>query len=496
MFVTRFLITDRNQVWPHLLDRIYMVDLDGVPWRSRNVLQEGCLAVHRDVDGSGRLYLPWHVEGYGCLTLCTTTLMVREEPYHLTVELARGTLHRLRNQLAEWEGAGMVINSHIFQTVRQATSELVRSIMLQRDDTQAASESANQSLRYSLGAIRRLCADYTEQSLAYRHRITPELSSILAVNLGEDSPEENRAKPLRELLNAAAISPLWRQIEPAEGERDWGPTDRQMQWCQQQGLPVCMGPVLQFGKRDIPDWLYHWEGDFESLEPYIRDHVEATIERYRGQVHLWHATAKMNTVGELLLSEEQKLRLTAIAIETIRQRDPNAAVIVSFNQPWGEYLGQESWDLSPWYSADALVRAEIGLAGIGLEINLGYWPGGTLPRDPLEISTQIDHWSTLGLPLLIFLTIPSSATEDPHAEGRIQPMRDAAPTPLSPRSQQKIAHWLVPLLLAKQGVQGVIWNQLDDQANHTFPNGGLFDSQGKAKPTLDFLTAFRKEHLL
>ena len=72
-------------------------------------------------------------------------------------------------------------------------------------------------------------------------------------------------------------------------------------------------------------------------------------------------------------------------------------------------MGERECDLSPLHFADALVRAEIGLSAIGLEINLGYWPGGTALRDVLELGRQIDRWSLLGMPLLITLTLPSAA---------------------------------------------------------------------------------------
>jgi len=43
------------------------------------------------------------------LVLSTASLMEREPRYHLPVELARGTLNRVRNQLAAWEQAGLVL---------------------------------------------------------------------------------------------------------------------------------------------------------------------------------------------------------------------------------------------------------------------------------------------------------------------------------------------------------------------------------------------------
>ena len=54
---------------------------------------------------------------------------------------------------------------------------------------------------------------------------------------------------------------------------------------------------------------------------------------------------------------------------------------------------------------------------------------------------------------------------------------------------------LVPFLLAKNLVQGVLWNQLCDSGLHEFPNGGLFDDRRQAKTALDTLASIRHTHL-
>jgi hypothetical protein len=66
----------------------------------------------------------------------------------------------------------------------------------------------------------------------------------------------------------------------------------------------------------------------------------------------------------------------------------------------------------------------------------------------------------------------------------------------NPQSQNTCVEKLVPLLLAKQCIQGIIWNQLNDASPHEFPHGGLFDAQGVAKPVLQTLTGIRQKHLL
>jgi len=95
------------------------------------------------------------------------------------------------------------------------------------------------------------------------------------------------------------------------------------------------------------------------------------------------------------------------------QLDPTTPLVVTFDQPWAEYLASEQLDLAPMHFADALVRADLGLSGLGLEINVGYQPGGSVHRGPLAFSRLVDNWSLLELPLLVALTLPSSAADDP-----------------------------------------------------------------------------------
>ncbi len=49
------------------------------------------------------------------------------------------------------------------------------------------------------------------------------------------------------------------------------------------------------------------------------------------------------------------------------------------------------------------------------------------------------------------------------------------------------------MLLAKQQVQAIFWNQLSDGVPHDFPHGGLFDATGTAKPALAALRSLRQQ---
>jgi hypothetical protein len=204
----------------------------------------------------------------------------------------------------------------------------------------------------------------------------------------------------------------------------------------------------------------------------------------------------MNAPGFLRIPDEQKVQLTMMAVELVRRLDPRTPVFVSFDQPWAEYMAFEETDLSPLHFADLLVRADLGIAGLGLEINYGFWPGGTFPRDILDISEQIDFWALLGLPLITILSIPSSGAEDQLAcrhAGR--PLAKASPDGLSPQSQKRVVEQILPVLLAKQSVHAVVWNQVFDASVHQYANAGVFDANHRPKPALSSLIALRRDHL-
>ena len=413
----RFRLHDRNRLAPESLARIFVAGGDDIPWATHARFEGDVLVVERAVDESGYVYVPWEVTGAGRRLLSTSTLMERSEPYLLEVELARGLIHRLRSRLFIWEFMGLVPPPDMLQRLRSATRQFGLAATNQRDP--AASLAANAAIAEALAVSVELVKSYAEQTLAARQRQTPA-GTLLGVTLGTTTPS---VKTRRQVVDACTIAQLpvaWRQIELAEGRRDWRVTDEQLSWCQTAGLKVAAGPLLQMDDRGIPDWMVLWEGNDETLDRVLLDHVRAVVSRYVGRVHLWHVASRVSSGRVLSLDEERKLNLVAQAVQTVRQLDPRTPTVVSFDQPWGEYLAGGDEDLAPWHYADALVRADLGIAGIGLEVNAGYWPGGCTHRPAFEYGRLIDQWSLLGLPLMMMLSAPSAGGPDKRASPKIR----------------------------------------------------------------------------
>jgi len=484
----RFRVHQRDRIGG--LERIYVAGAEDFPWSTRSTWDGDELVVQRGVDDSGYVYVPWMVDGHGQHLLGTTTLMERDKPYVLEVELARGLIQRLRSRVFIWEWMGVETPADLNDRLRSATSLFSRAATSQ-DDLPAASAAANEAIAAALAVSNQLVRAYSEQSLLTRQRQTP-VATLLGVSLGPQSPPVAMRRQLVDACNIIQLPVAWRALESKEGRRDWKHTDEQLGWCQTAGLKVAMGPLLRLDDRGIPDWMYLWEGDEENLTRLLLDHVRAVASRYAGRVHLWHVASRVNNGQLLSLDEESRLNLVAQAVQVVRKIDPRTPTVVSFDQPWAEYLVEQDHDLAPWHYADALVRADLGISGFGLEINAGYWPRGSTHRPAFEYGRLIDQWSQLGLPLMVLLTAADSDAEDPKALKNIGAELIQATGDENPDSQAAWASLVAPLLLARPSVQVLLWNQLTDAEPHDFPHSGLFDAKNKPKPTLALLRELRK----
>ena len=490
MGLMRFIVSGPDRITEETVEQAYLSGLDRIPWQVQTRVEGRELTLQRAVSDSATLHIPWDVPGFGRLVLSTASLLERDEPYQLPLELARGKIGQIRNQLSEWQGIGLQVPGAVSAKLDEATGALAQAAVT-RDGVAPAASLAEEALRLGLEAAQMLAGCYTEQAIAVRRRVNGKLASGLGGDLGVALLDDNTAAQFLQTFNTASIPICWREVESAEGSYLWTITDTQVEWCHTHGLRTYGGPLVQLDRRSVPDWLYVWEGEFEDVLSFVSEYVQAAVTRYRGRIDVWQCAGRLTSSDVLSLSEEESLRLAARVVELIRSLDPDTPVVISFDQPWAEYLNRRELDFPPLNFADALVRAGLGLSGLMLEMNVGFYPGGTLSRDLLDFSRQLDYWSVLGLPLHVGLCVPSSAHDDPLARRRVR----LAPESWTPKLQQAWIMQYVPLVLAKPYVQGVIWNQLRDCEPHEFPHGGLFDLRRHPKPALRTLASIRQAHL-
>ena len=89
------------------LRKAYVTGLDRTPSRVSVEFRQGVMSCHREGTESGRLFVPWPVPGFGTPIVGNGHPGRARDPYNLAVELARGKLNDLRNQLADWRLMGL-----------------------------------------------------------------------------------------------------------------------------------------------------------------------------------------------------------------------------------------------------------------------------------------------------------------------------------------------------------------------------------------------------
>ena len=476
------------------LRKAYVTGLDRTPSRLSVEFRQGVMFCHRDVGESGRLFVPWPVPGFGTPIVGTATLAERRDPYNLAVELARGKLNDIRNQLADWRQMGLRPPAQLDETLAKAQSAFIRAAT-SSDKASESFAASQESLGHAFASGELLTETYTTQVLQTRISASPKLPTQFGGALEGDPKNAFWALDYGQAFNSARLACPWRTLAPSEGLYRWNEFDAQIAWCKKNNIAMQAGPLLEFRPGALPDWIWLWEGDFETILGLVVEMVRQVVQRYKGKIPLWHLVHRPASVDFLGLSEEEQIRIAARAVQVARQADPQAQFTIGVERPWAEWMGSSPFQLGPLHLADYLVRADLGLSGIAIEVAPGYSAPGSHLRDLFDFSRMLDLFALLNLPLHVWMTLPSSSALDPLADASIRVESGQWPEPPDEMTQANWAAKWLALAVAKPIVRSVTWSQISDAVPHAYPHGGLYNSKNGPKPILSWLKTFRRELL-
>jgi Glycosyl hydrolase family 10 len=476
--------------------KAYITGLDRTPARVAVELRNGVMTCARDSTESGRLFVPWPIEGHGMPLVGTATLAERTEPYVLAVELARGKLNDIRNQLADWLQLGLRSTPQLDQALAEAQKAFVAAAT-STDRAEACIRAAQASLSAASAAGDLLMDAYTTQILQSRLSTTSRLPTHFGC-MTEESPQKAPAMAALDwtnCFNMVHASVSWKDVAPTEGQYRWEALDSLLSWARRSGLAVEVGPLVEFRYGALPDWLSLWEGDCETIGGMLADFIQQVVARYRGRVPLWHLVHRPASGDILGLTEEEQIRITARAIQVARQADPGAQLSIGVDRPWADWMGSSHFQLGPLHLCDYLLRADLGLSAVAIEVAPGYSPPGSHMRDLFEYSKLLDLYSLLNVPLSIWMALPSASGPDPLAEQSVKVDTQQWPGPLDENLQAAWgAKWLA-LSAAKPFVRSISWLVRSDAVSHLYPHSGLLRPDQTPKPLLPWMRMMRREML-
>ncbi len=449
---------------PPDLHGAHLVGNDNVPLRADIRWDGHIICCTPRVQDPVGLSLLWPVKDFGIIQLQTTRLPAREQPYNLHLELARHQLMRLTVKREEWGLFDYGGTEDISGDIDRCRDAFIKA--LQQADPRASARHADESLACGLVAAEKMARFHAAVFLGRRQQSGGFARPFLGAALPESLKQLGILRQLSPIFDFVYLPFVWRSIQPTEQAAVYEPLETWIKACQATKLAIRGGPLLSFGVSSVPDWMYIWENDFESIYEAARQYVERTVRRFSKQVGSWVVASGLQADNVFGFTFEHIMELTRMAATVTRQVAPRAQVLIDLSQPWGEYYARNQQTVPPLLYADMAVQSGINFDGFGLQLLFGLPAEGYHVRDPFQISSLIDRLANLGKPLHITgLGAPSSQSAD-AAGGQWH----------APWSEQTHAEWLTTLCeicLSKPYVETVCLRPLADGPDSVIASGGL-----------------------
>jgi len=519
------------------LGHAYLFEQRGVASPGSIELESGLLRAAKTVPRTVGIGIQYDVQdpdepgsSLGRLLLQTCLLPDREEPYLLSFELARRRIMMMLEELEERGLFGLPSDDPVMTRFTQAREAFLQALVLQRkkpDERLAgfsleADVQAKRAISLSIAAGEELISRESDRLIEKRAtgeeyeaafkraRATPEGDAIPAgapVRAPAASYAVVRGMPrvgcavdtraISEPITSAVakscdfvVIPMrWIDMEPSEGAYSFAATDKWIEWAVRTGRKnITAGPLVDFRRSAVPEWLHIWENDYETLRELVYEHVRQLVIRYRRTIGTWTLTSGLHASRDFSLAPEQAIDLTRVCAMVLRKLHPKATLQVEVSQPWGDYADPKG-DLPPTLYCQLLSEAAVSFDAIALRLQMGSpAPGGGV-RDLLSISHVLDRYAEFERPLAVSACgAPSSNVGENPGWWK---------SGWTPDTQAKWLEAVGRLAASKPYVRSFAWHQLGEGQTDRKPiemeSGGLVTMGGEPKPGLAKLALLRRE---
>lgn len=482
---------------------------ESVPVEGRISFVEGLLRVETPIEAAVEpgeeaqnaygVALLWDAGEVGSYILETTRLPHRTEPYVLNVELARHRLMRLLHKQEDWnlwddQGLGPAAGEAL-RKVRDAQMRFAEALGKLHEPASAATIS-DDALAMALEASEELALCQAEASLGRRRSSSSGLSRVM---LGvRADPSVHNAKyrgTLARFFDYSIVPVSWRQLQPEEDRFETESADLTIEFLARNRVPIIAGPLVDLSEGQVPEWLFIYENDFESLRDLAFDYVRSVVTRYRRIVRVWSVVCGLHASNGFGLSFEQMIELTRLLVGQVKSVNAQAKTLVTVRMPHGEYLCQPGGNgpgVSPQLYAEMVAQSGVECDGFGIEIEMGVPRRGYFCRDLFQISAMLDRFAGLGKPVFITSVACPDRNQSPDGLNPIDAGRWRGEW-----SSERQAKWLravYRVALSKGFVENVAWADLSDiEATHTrMPGSGLLDDMLRPKPAFEAVQEMRR----
>jgi len=468
---------------------------DSVPIPGEVTFADGLLVVSRTDDHAAGVSLLWDVGPLGSFVMDTTRLPPREKPYNLNVELARSRLMKITQKQEDWNLFDFPRADRFTAKIREAQVMFAEALG-KLDTPVAAAMLADQSLAAAVDLSEQLAVFHSELLINRRRTANGFVRHVLGCRADSAVQNAKYRDTLASQFDYVVVPMPWSQVQPQEQAFETAALDEMIELLTRKRVPIIAGPLIDLSEGGVPDWMYIWEHDFDTVRELAYEYVQKILARYRKTVSVWNVVAGLHVNQVFALSFEQVIELTRLLVTQAKTMIPNAKTLVTVKQPFGEYHARSRATVSPMAYAEMVAQAGINFEAFGLEIELGVPQPGNFLRDLFQISCMLDRFSTLGRPLfLTALCVPSRSTADANdrSGGKLDPSAGGRwRRAWDPELQAEWMAAVYRLALSKPYIESVAWGNLAD-LNPSIPGGGLLDDMLKPKASFTKLQELREQ---
>ncbi|MEM9165949.1 MAG: endo-1,4-beta-xylanase [Planctomycetota bacterium] len=503
----------------------HMFGPDGIPVPAELRIEQGRILCDKPSAEPAGLALPFpHPTTSGAdanqpaLMLATCLLPERDTPYLLSLELARQRIMTLLNKLEDWQLVDLAPEQPAIAALERArlafTEALVSHRLASGGQGQYSAEAERLSrlaLAHANDASGALVAVSTERGFPDRvsgagylavvagHASKPKLkpgtpgpplksqndTGLVLPGKPAVAASINPAQfsaPIQQAVTAAsdllALPMRWRDLEPDEGRYSFAATDRWIEWAVRRAkVQVSAGPVITFARSDVPDWLYIWEHDYETLREVVYEHVKNVITRYRRTVPRWTILSGLNRNENIQLTFEQMMDLTRMTLLLARKLHPQGKIAIEVDHPFASEPGHKPRSLPGALYAEMVQQAGMGVDAWGIRLELERPKPGRIARDLMHLSAALDRYALLDRPLAVTAVSPAVEPGSP------------------PRTTEEI-QWLAQafeLIVSKPSVLSLVWQERELPAGAKGPvPGSVILGSGDPRASVRSLAELRK----
>lgn len=415
----------------------------------------------------------------GVLMLQTCLLPPREEPYDLSVELARHRIKTFIQKSEDWQMFDPALAPRAVETFEEARSIFTDALVSPGGVERG--ELAVKSLIRCMRATDKLAHAHADILLHHRYRTQPASKPTFGSTIRLEDDPAALAKSLKG-FGLLAVPLVWRDLEPKKGTFTFKALDAWMEWTTKNKLPVILGPLVDVRDASLPDWVKALGNDYATLRNAMYDYMEAVVARYVSSVGIWKISSGLHIVRDRPLTPAEMVDLTRTATVLVRQYRRGARTMIELDDLFGDLAAKRAGSLGAFEFLEKIQSEGIHLDCLGARLILGGSEPSERSRDLMMVSDRLDEFFHRDIPLLL------------SACG--VPARETGPTAGrwgSAWSEDQQAAWasrIIPMALSKPYVEAVVWSCHQDPDE--IGGFGLLDHAGEPRPAHAKLMSMRR----